>query len=81
MKKFLSIGLAAVSLGIIAMTTAPVRAADYPNVKSLRPFSAECNYMSRAGYLRYLVYQQNGVWLSRSEAVAIVNSQGTAAGE
>ena len=41
----------------------------YPNVANLKPFSAEANYMSLAGYLRYLVFQQTGQWLTREEAV------------
>ncbi len=47
----------------------------YPNVANLKPFSAEANYMSLAGYLRYLVFQQTGQWLTREEAVRIVNQQ------
>ena len=47
----------------------------YPNVASLKPFSAEANFMSLAGYLRYLVFQQTGQWLTREEAVRIVNQQ------
>jgi hypothetical protein len=41
----------------------------------LKAFSAEANYMSLAGYLRYLVFQQTGQWLTREEAVRIVNQQ------
>ena len=47
----------------------------YPNVANLKPFSAEANYMSLAGYLRYLVFQQTAQWLTREEAVRIVNQQ------
>jgi hypothetical protein len=47
----------------------------YPNVAGLVPFSPSCNFMSRAGYLRYIVYNQQGVWLTRSDAVAIVDQQ------
>jgi len=47
----------------------------YPNVANLKPFSAEANYMSLAGYLRYLVFQQTGQWLTREEAVRIVSQQ------
>ncbi len=47
----------------------------YPSVSSLKEFSAEANFMSLPGYLRYLVFQQTGQWLTREEAVRIVNQQ------
>jgi hypothetical protein len=47
----------------------------YPNVANLKPFSAEADYMSLAGYLRYLVFQQTGQWLTRQEATRIVGQQ------
>ncbi|HEY3997723.1 MAG TPA: hypothetical protein VGO93_02580 [Candidatus Xenobia bacterium] len=81
MKKIFAIGFGTLSLGLMLFAAAPARAADYPNVSTLHPFTADCNYMSRAGYLRYMVFAQDGVWLSRAESVAIVQSQGTAAGE
>ena len=61
----------------MAQTTpaTPQTQGQYPNVASLKPFSAEANYMSLAGYLRYLVFQQTGQWLTREEAVRIVNQQ------
>lgn len=59
-------------LGMVA-TSAP--AAEYPNVAQLQPFSAESNYMSLPGYLRWMVFQQEGVWLSVAEAKQIVAEQ------
>ena len=56
------------------------QSSEYPFVASLEPFSPEANYMSLPGYLRYLVYARDGIWLSRGEAVAIVDSQEAAAG-
>jgi hypothetical protein len=56
----------------MAQTTTP---GQYPNVANLTPFSAQANYMSLPGYLRYLVFQQTGQWLTRAEAVRIVNQQ------
>jgi hypothetical protein len=47
-----------------------------PSVSSLKPFSAEADFMSLAGYLRYLMYQQNGQWITRAEAVRFVRQQG-----
>lgn len=53
----------------------------YPNVATLEPFSAEANYMSLPGYLRWVVFQQTGQWLSRAEANRIVNQQTGTAGQ
>ncbi|HKX16960.1 MAG TPA: hypothetical protein VJT33_02985 [bacterium] len=53
----------------------PQTQGQYPNVANLKPFSAEADYMSLAGYLRYLVFQQASQWLTREEAVRIVNQQ------
>jgi hypothetical protein len=58
-----------------APSTTPTTTGQYPNVANLKPFSAEANYMSLPGYLRYLVFQQTGQWLTRAEAVRIVNQQ------
>jgi len=52
------------------------QAAEYPKVSDLKAFSAEANHMSLAGYLRYLVFQENGQWLSYNECVRIVKQQG-----
>jgi len=46
-----------------------------PYVENLRPFSPETEYMSLSGYLRYLVYQQSGLWLSYREAARIIREQ------
>ena len=48
----------------------------YPAVANLRPFSAQADYMSQPGYLRYLVYQQSGQWVTYGEATRIVKQQG-----
>jgi hypothetical protein len=47
----------------------------YPTVSNLKPFSAEADYMSLAGYLRYMVFQQTGQWLTREESQRIVAQQ------
>lgn len=59
----------------ILFAVTPAKAADYPQVSELKPFSAEANYMSLPGYVRYLVWEQDAVWLSRGEAVAVVDGQ------
>ncbi len=50
-------------------------AQQYPNVANLRPFTAEASYMSLAGYLRYLTYQQTNQWMTYDEASRIVSQQ------
>lgn len=62
-------------LMLTLLTWLPTSASVTPDVAGLRPFSPEANFMSQAGYLRYLVYEQQGVWLSRGEAVALVDMQ------
>jgi hypothetical protein len=47
----------------------------FPAVKNLDPFSPETKFMSLPGYLRWVVFQQQGQWLSHDEAVRIVNQQ------
>lgn len=87
MKKFSSriamallIAVAAFALSFAAPGAAIAQqSSEYPYVANLEPFSPEANYMSLPGYLRYLVWERDGIWLSRAEAVAIVDSQTEAA--
>lgn len=51
----------------------------FPNVANLRPFSPETNFMSLPGYLRWLVHQASGTWITYSEATRIVEEQKRAA--
>jgi len=52
-----------------------------PNVKGLTPYSAQTNFMSLPGYLRWQYYIENGnVWVSIQEATQLVNSQISPAG-
>lgn len=51
----------------------------FPNVAALRPFSPETNFMSLPGYLRWLVYQASGTWITYTEAKRIVEEQQRAA--
>jgi len=48
----------------------------YPSVSGLTPFSPECNYMSRAGYLRFKYFQTSGNLISYEEAFTQVQAQG-----
>jgi hypothetical protein len=51
-------------------------AQQYPNMATLTPFTAQTNYMSRPGYLRFVSHQQTGQWLTYPEAGRIVHQQG-----
>ncbi|NCO40010.1 MAG: hypothetical protein COZ06_17585 [Armatimonadetes bacterium CG_4_10_14_3_um_filter_66_18] len=50
-------------------------AAEYPQVGSLTAFAQEANHMSLPGYMRYLVFVQDGRWISYTEASKIVAQQ------
>jgi hypothetical protein len=60
---------------LMALATTPAAAAEYPQVGGLQPFAAETNYMSLPGYLRWMVFEKEGVWLSMEEAKRIVAEQ------
>jgi hypothetical protein len=47
-----------------------------PTVANLKPFSAEADFMSLAGYLRYLMHQATGQWVTYAEATRVVKQQG-----
>jgi hypothetical protein len=46
-----------------------------PRVENLKPYSAETQYMSVTGFLRYVVYQQTGTWLTQTEATRMLQEQ------
>lgn len=56
---------ATVDIGLVAL----------PRVENLKPFSPETQYMSVVGFLRYVVYQQTGTWLSAMEAARMLQGQ------
>lgn len=65
-------------LGVMMLSTAFVgiaSAQQYPTVSNLTPFSAQTDYMSLPGYLRYVSYQQSQQWLTYTEATRIVKQQ------
>jgi hypothetical protein len=71
--------LAVIVLGVAVFSAALVgiaSAQQYPNVSTLTPFTAQTNYMSLPGYLRYVSHQQTGQWLTYTEAGRIVHQQG-----
>lgn len=64
--------------GLVPGTTAgggrgPI--AGFPNVANLRPWSPEANFMSLPGYLRWLVHQASGNWITLAEATRVVQEQ------
>jgi hypothetical protein len=70
--------LVVVILGVVllsAVISGVASAQQYTNVATLTPFSAESNYMSLPGYLRYVTYQQTNLWLTYDEASRIVHQQ------
>ncbi|MGH2405511.1 MAG: hypothetical protein ACRDGN_13775 [bacterium] len=63
---------------LLVGSVAPAFAQQYPNVSKLEPFSAEANFMSLPGYLRWVVFQQTNSWITYAEAERIVKEQTTA---
>lgn len=49
--------------------------AGFPRVAGLRPFSPETNFMSLPGYLRWLMFQATGTWITYQEAERVVKEQ------
>jgi hypothetical protein len=65
-----------VALVLISAALVPAASAQtYPNVKNVKAFSAAANFMSLTGYLRYLVHQRTGQWLTMLEAGRVVEQQ------
>ena len=67
--------VAVVVLGVVMFSAALssiASAQQSPSVSSLTAFSASTNYMSQAGYLRYLMHQQTKQWVTYREAGRIV---------
>jgi hypothetical protein len=73
MRKLIVLALAVVFFGVIV--TGMASAQQYPNVANLKPFSAEADFMSLAGYLRYVTHQQTGQWMTLDEAARVVKQQ------
>ena len=73
-KRLLSAALLVAGFSFVG-SLRPAVAAEYPQVNNLSPFTSECNYMSRQGYLRLIVFQQSGEWISVHEAKHVVAEQ------
>ncbi len=68
----------AVLIALVVFSVALVPAASaqtYPNVKNVKAFSTAANFMSLPGYLRYLIHQRTGQWLTVLEAKRVVDQQ------
>ncbi len=53
----------------------PASAQTIPNVRGLQAFTAQTNFMSLPGYLRWQYFVENDTWISRSEARSLVSAQ------
>jgi len=75
----LVIGVLAIAGPASAQGTAtpqqPAAAGEYPNVSGVEAFTAAANYMSLPGYLRWMTFKEQGLWLTYAEALRIVQSQ------
>jgi len=53
----------------------PTGTVETNDVATVTPFSAEANFMSKPGLLRYQTYANSGIWMSRAESVAAVSNK------
>jgi len=67
-----SAGVSALQTG--AAPAVPV-ATGYPNVGPLRRYSPETGFTSLVGYLRRLVFQTSGIWITAAEAARVIREQ------
>lgn len=65
--------------GLLPGGVAAPPVAGFPNVAGLRPYSAETNFLSLPGYLRWIVFQVSGIWITYAEASRVVQEQQAAA--
>jgi len=61
--------------GLFPGGAAPPAIAGFPQVAGLRPYSAETNYFSLPGYLRWIVFPASGIWITYGEAARVVQEQ------
>ena len=66
---------AALVSGLLPGGAAPPAIAGFPQVAGLRPYSAETNYFSLPGYLRWIVFHASGIWITYGEAARVVEEQ------
>jgi hypothetical protein len=76
MARFLLLVMAvAICAGVLLFTAPSAVAQEYPRVADLKAFSAEANFMSLPGYLRWQVFLDRGEWLSPEECMRVVKEQ------
>jgi len=68
-------GTAANVSGLLPGGAGAAPVAGFPNVAHLRPFSPETNFMSLPGYLRWLMHEASGTWITYQEAERVVKEQ------
>ena len=74
--RMLTVGLLlAMVLGLLLIVTGPASAQQYPDVSKLTPYTAEANYMSLPGYLRWQVNVERKTWITMHEAYEAVLEQ------
>lgn len=61
--------------GLLPGGATPPAIAGFPQVAGLRPYSAETNYFSLPGYLRWIVFHASGIWITYGEAARVVQEQ------
>lgn len=67
--------IGAMTLSALVAPKAQAQTSDIP-VAGLTPFTAEANYMSIPGYLRYRTFANTNNWISYEEAARLVAEQG-----
>ncbi|HEX9997872.1 MAG TPA: hypothetical protein VGB45_12055 [Abditibacterium sp.] len=71
------LAIAVALVAAVTLVSAPqAQAQTYPSVAGLTPFTAEANFMSKPGYLRYRYFITSGRWISYEEAARVVAEQG-----
>ena len=67
--------IGALALAMLFGLAGTASAQDVPNVQGLQPFTEATRYMSLPGYLRWLMFKQEGNWITMKEAWDIVDEQ------
>jgi hypothetical protein len=75
MRKLIVVIVLAITVLVGAVVAPRAQAQNYPQVGNLTPFTAETNYMSLPGFLRFSYLQSSGTWISHDQAVEIVKQQ------
>lgn len=63
------------ALAALLFVSVPTAAMPGSGVCGLKPFTAETNYLSLAGFTRWQLFQDELRWISRGEAVRLVAAE------